>query len=84
MSISGSKNAAKMWQGPIDHRQHNEGHYFEDIINDPSCKVTVTETEIIIKAPDYATYVVAKFKIKEAAAVTGKPVRGRYGDINAQ
>lgn len=82
MSVSGTKNAAKLRQNGPDHHVHRESHYFEDLINDPSCNVVVKEDQILIAAPDYRTFLLAKLKIKAAAG--SKPIRGRYGDINAQ
>lgn len=77
-----SKRPHMMGNGWQDRRSLSPAEQLEQLIDDPSCTVTVTEKEIIIQAPDYPTYVVAKFKIKAAAGA--KPIRGRYGSANAQ
>lgn len=77
-----SKRPHMMGNGWQDRRSLSPAEQLEQLIDDPSCTVTVKEAEIIICAPDYRSYMLAKLAIKDASGA--KLIRGRYGNTSAQ
>lgn len=76
-----SKRPHVMGYGWQDRRSLSPAEQLEQLIDDPSCTVTVKEAEILIHAPDYRSYMLARLAIKDASGA--KPIRGRYGKVDA-